>query len=214
MVRKPAHHERPRPARPAQPAAPSFRSPAELSAVELVDAEHRPLLLPEQRQLADPLQSLGGEATTTRRDVLVKGFVWTKVGDPVLPGREIAREHGPILWDGVLFGCSTPIALTSALDRDEAECLSDQAAPLKTGILAALPPPPSLFNQSRQDDDARQGRDGFEPSIQNASQAPVLLSVDFWGGRVAADRPVPSASLPACRSPAGTAIQNVSSAVL
>ena len=37
------------------------RSPAEISALELVDAEHRPLLLPEQRQLAGPLQSLGGE---------------------------------------------------------------------------------------------------------------------------------------------------------
>ena len=29
--------------------------------MELVDAEHRPLLVPEQRQLAGPLQSLGGE---------------------------------------------------------------------------------------------------------------------------------------------------------
>jgi hypothetical protein len=37
------------------------RSPAELSAFELADTEHRPLLVPEQRQLAGSLQPLGGE---------------------------------------------------------------------------------------------------------------------------------------------------------
>src|SRR5687767_7306773 len=38
------------------------RSPAELSAFELADVEHRPLLLPEQRQLAGSLQPLGVRA--------------------------------------------------------------------------------------------------------------------------------------------------------
>ena len=37
------------------------RLPAEISDLEFVDAKHRPLLIPEQRQLAGPLQSLGGE---------------------------------------------------------------------------------------------------------------------------------------------------------
>ena len=34
---------------------------AEISDLEFVDAKHRPLLVPEQRQLASPLQSLGRE---------------------------------------------------------------------------------------------------------------------------------------------------------
>ena len=37
------------------------RLPAEISDLEFVDAKYRLLLIPEQRQLAGPLQSLGGE---------------------------------------------------------------------------------------------------------------------------------------------------------
>ena len=157
------------------------RSPAELSAFELVDAEHRPLLLPEQRQLAGPLQSLGGEgdrlgAVEDRLDQ-----VRSQEGE-LQRARDVADMHARTTGDGA----EACISHLPASPRGAT--LAANGSPGTAGVIEPASEWGAPFANTSKSPDSRWGREASPNSQARAADTEAGSRLMFVGIDVSKDR--------------------------